>query len=148
MDFSVFDFTVTPDVRRLAEEVEGLFQRDLSIHRHSPDSEAYRYIGGARMSTLDVGISLGGGFGLYSLAHELCHLRRYACGIPRLASDDEAEEWTWRVEQPLEHLAIYPDLARMDVGIDPYANPRDWELFRQKFPERIERAASCSWCNV
>ncbi len=149
MRLDLFRFDVTPQVRELVQEVEGAFGKEIPIEFLRPGHPLCRAGGTTKVSEDDIRLLFGKDHSLYSLAHELCHLRRYAKGIP-IASPDPTmlKTWTENVENPLEHVAIYPELADMDLGVDPYNQVADRARLHADFPSVLDNTAGtphASW---
>ncbi len=132
MDCSDCGFEVSADVQKLLGEVESAFGRDIPLRRLDPGHRFYRYGGTTKLNADDVAILCGGSWSLYDLAHELLHLKRYCSGIPLAVFNNPQmlQLWTSKVENYLEHHAIFPALAEMQTGVDPYRSDDEQAALR------------------
>ncbi len=136
MDYDQCDFDVPETVRDLGGEIEALFGRGIPIARAKGSGITSKARGTLKVNETDLRIYLREDATLYDLAHELCHLKRYASGIPMANAGGRA--WVSKIENPLEHFAIYPILEGMDLGMDPRNVGDEWEWFRGEFHDLIQ----------
>lgn len=117
-----FDELVTDAPERLkaiVAEVEADFGRSISIRKDVNGVLKRNQFAALCLDEGDLHILYRNGDHLaYFLAHEYLHLKRFLDGIPFV--DRASRWWTTRVDNPLEHVAIYPVLAELDLGVDPY----------------------------
>lgn len=135
MDYTGCGFEPTSEVTELAEKVEDAFGRPIPLVHLTTEDEYYEYEATTRMDSHNLAILGGDNFSLYALAHELCHLERYTGGIPVVKTGDPT--WVNKIGNPLEHFAIFPKLARMNLEVDPYNRGTEWSWYREKLPNLL-----------
>lgn len=154
MDCRLLRFRVTHEVKALAESLEEAYGGEIELKKGASDPAGdpirAKIESTLKDGRLSLSIGIGEGCELYSLAHELLHVKLWRDGVPvsRACTKRLAEEWSFHVEGALQHHVIYPWLCQMDLAVDPYDNEDHNRKARDKIGWLFDERAADRWLRV